>query len=175
MIRQSPTRDTGYSTDSQDTKENTQKVKNRLHRKQNFRGSSATSVRRILEIDLGLRSYKKEIIESFITFRWLKDQTETICKLSSNKFPKRKHLKNSVFWRKILWHWWRLEFCKWTCIHNKLCRYRWKRWCYAEINIFREKVMMWLGVLAPPNVWHPRWSWTKELLIIAATSKTYFL
>ena len=51
------------------TKENIQKVKNRLHRKQNVSTRklsreldiSATSVRRILKIDLGLKTYKNII------------------------------------------------------------------------------------------------------------------
>ena len=40
--------------------------------------------------DLGLYPYKKS--NRIIAFRWSKAQTETICKLGSNKFGKRRHL-----------------------------------------------------------------------------------
>lgn len=46
------------------TKESIRKVNNRLRRKKEV---SATSVRRILQIDLGLKPYKK-VIEPSLTF-----------------------------------------------------------------------------------------------------------
>ena len=69
----SATRYTSCFTDSQGTKENTQKVKNRLRGKQKILarklsrepGISTTSVRQILKIDLGLEAYKKIIQSSF--------------------------------------------------------------------------------------------------------------
>ena len=73
----SPARYTCWSTDSQDTKENIQTVKNRLHRKQKLLarklsgggglGISAKSVRPILKIDLGLKLYKKIIANDYFS------------------------------------------------------------------------------------------------------------
>ena len=69
------------------TKENIEIVRNRLRQKQKVSarklsrevGISATSVRRILQIDLGLKPYKKIIEPSLFD-----DQTETVCKLGLN-------------------------------------------------------------------------------------------
>ena len=72
MIRRSATRGTCRSKHTQGTNENTQKVKTYLHRKQKISARklsseleiSATSVRRILKIDLGYKSYKNKIQSS---------------------------------------------------------------------------------------------------------------
>ena len=64
MVGQSATSYMYCSTESQGTKENIQKVKKHLHRKQGissktFEGTTVTSVRRILKINLGLKPYKR--------------------------------------------------------------------------------------------------------------------
>ena len=128
---------------------------------------SATSTRRILKISLGLKPYKKTIELS----------------LSDDQKIKRKQFANwlRTYFRKentlrILFS--DKKFFDIDDVYNSENERVWainhadgnKKWCHAEIKIRPEKVMVWLG------------AWCKgltllmnELLIIVATSKTYFL
>ena len=86
-------------------KENIQKVKNRLPRKQKVSarklwrelGISVTSVRRILKIDLGLSSYEKIIKSSLSVSDDQKIKRKQFSSSLRTNFAKRRHLKNSVF------------------------------------------------------------------------------
>ena len=62
-------------------------------------GISATSVRRILKVDLGLKPYKKVIEPSLSDDQKIK--REKNCGLSSKQFSKRGNHENSRFEREI--------------------------------------------------------------------------
>ena len=92
------------------TKENIQKVKNRLRRKKGVSARklsmelsiSATSVRRILKIDLGLKPYKKVIEPSLSDDQKIK--RKKFANWGSKQFSKRRNHENSFFGRKIFRH-----------------------------------------------------------------------
>ena len=92
------------------TKENIQKVKNRLRRKNGVSARklsmklsiSATSVRRILTIDLGLKPYKKVIEPSLSDDQKVKQKK--ICKLGEKQFSKRGNHENPLFEREVFRH-----------------------------------------------------------------------